>query len=271
MSRKNKEYNGKNKDWLLLVMGLGFLVLFLVAGGLLLRYYIGYRKQQEADREMANVRLQLSGSNYEDLNSAGWMPLGPEEAARSAEEFRKLNSDYVLFLTIPNTDIYYPVVQRDNSYYLHYNFMQERNSHGAIFLDENCKPDGDVLLIHGHHMKDGTMFAKLKQFLDKDFREATPYIYLDFGEGDKPYEVFGVALVDLTNESHFRYEEVPDTKAEREEYIKGFKRTSVWFPGTIDEELSAGTNQIVFLSTCEYGTDDQRLILAAVAIDYERD
>ena len=266
MSRKNKENRGKNKDWLLLVAGLGFLVLFLVAGGLLLRYYIGYRKQQEADREMANIRLELSGSNYDDLNGNGWTPMGPEEAARSAEEFRKLNSDYVLFLTIPNTEIYYPVVQRDNSYYLHHNFAKESNSHGAIFLDENCKPENDILLIHGHHMRDGTMFARLKQFLDKDFREATPYIYLDFGEGDMPYEVFAVALVDLTGESYFVYEDIPNTESEREEYLKGFKRTSVWFSGTIEEELLAGTNQVVFLSTCEYGTDDQRLIVAAAAV-----
>ncbi|MCH5280605.1 MAG: class B sortase [Lachnospiraceae bacterium] len=267
METEKKGKKERNTDRMLLVMGVGFLVLFLVAGGFLLRYYIAYREQLEADQEVANVRLRLSGSDYDDLKVGTWEPMGPEEAARSAQELRRLNPDYVLFLTIPGTPIYYPVVHRDNSYYLHHNFMQETNSHGAIFLDENCEPEDDVLLIHGHHMRDGTMFAELRQFRNKEFREAVPYIYLDFGEGDMPYEVFAVALVDLTGESYFHYEEVPDTKEEREEYLKGFKRSSVWFSGTIDGERLAGTNQLVFLSTCEYGTDNQRLILAAVAVE----
>ena len=101
----------------------------------------------------------------------------------NASVYREKNEDYVAYLYIPDTEIEYPVVQRNNSYYLNHNFYGEKNAHGTIFLDESCSTEDPVLLLHGHHMKDGTMFGSLKQYRDKEFRQAHSEIFLDMGEG----------------------------------------------------------------------------------------
>lgn len=90
----------------------------------------------------------------------------------NASVYWEKNEDYVAYLYIPDTEIEYPVVQRNNSYYLNHNFYGEKNAHGTIFLDENCSTEDPVLLLHGHHMKDGTMFGSLKQYRDKEIGRA---------------------------------------------------------------------------------------------------
>ena len=52
----------------------------------------------------------------------------------NASVYRERNEDYVAYLYIPDTEIEYPVVQRNNSYYLNHNFYGEKNAHGTIFF-----------------------------------------------------------------------------------------------------------------------------------------
>lgn len=249
-------------DRLLLFSGIAFLVVFLGAGCVLLQYYSRYREQKALDESIAGLRQVPGQSGKYSYGGGG---TGSDQDLREAYErnairLKEANPDYIAWITVPGTDIYYPVVQRDNSYYLSHDFMQKVNSHGAIFMDESCKPDDGIILLHGHHMKDGTMFGGLKKFKRKTFRQEQDTIYLDWGEGDEPYRVFAVAMIDLTEEEYFHYNEFPETEEEREAYLKELKHNSLWFDSS--GEMSG---QIVLMSTCEYGTKQQRLVVGAVS------
>lgn len=174
-----------------------------------------------------------------------------------ASVYREINTDYVAYLYIPDTEIEYPVVQRNNSYYLNHNFYGEKNAHGTIFLDENCSPDAPVLLLHGHHMKDGTMFGSLKQYRDKAFRQAHNEILLDMGEGFDTYEVFAILQIDLTKEDYFAYEEIPKDVDSLPKYLKQMQENAAWY------EQPEKEDKLLLLSTCAYGTEDERMVVAA--------
>lgn len=257
--RRNAKEDGKANrgfDGVLLCLGCVFLGVFLVAGYFLLQYYGGYREQKEMDDTVAGLREVPDGSDQDGVGTAEWQ----EAYERSAMKLRETNPDYIAWITVPDTEIYYPVVQRDNSYYLTHDFMQQSNSHGAIFMDESCKIDDGIILLHGHHMKDGTMFGGLKKYKKKEFREEHQIIYLDRGFGDEPYKVFAAALIDLTPEEYFHFNELPGRGEDTEEYLKELKSNSFWYDGSTEID-----GQVVLLSTCEYGTAQQRLVIGAVA------
>ncbi len=260
----------KKTDYILLAAGAVFLIMFCVAGVMLWQYYGDTKKQQEMSSDIAILREQDLTRRADNADKS----VG-ENDGQAAEEMyvglqrgdsllADINPDYVGWISIPDTEIYYPMVQRDNSHYLYYNFYDERDSHGTIFLDEDRQVTDEVILIHGHHMKDGTMFAALKGYKKKEFRSEHPYLYLDFGAGDVEYEIFAVALVDLTQEGYFSYDKFPASEEEKKQYLQKLKANSFWYEAP--EDVS---KQIVLLSTCDYGSDEQRLVVAAIAVETE--
>lgn len=280
MDGKNKESgkSGKASANRLLLTGIIFLVVFCVSGYFLLRYYEEYRKQKELECKIAALESSavsgMTDGNASDDGSTGENAGGNAtadgnvsgETRRNHQVYKDVNHDYIGFLTIPDTNIEYPVVHRDNTYYLNHDFYGEKSRHGTIFLDQSCDGADPVILIHGHHMKDKTMFGTLNDYKREAFRDGHRKIYLDLGNGNQTYVVFGAALVDLTQKSFFRYEQLPQTEKERTAYLQKLQDTSFWFDEHSIQECSG---QIMVLSTCEYATEDQRLIIAAVLYDKE--
>lgn len=93
----------------------------------------------------------------------------------------QINPETIGWLTIPGTDIDYPIVQTDNNdTYLTTGFDGSISASGAIYLD--CDSDRTLTGMHsifyGHHMKDGSMFADLVEFKKKDFFDSHREIIL---------------------------------------------------------------------------------------------
>ena len=70
------------------------------------------------------------------------------------------------WISVTNTAINYPLVQGvDNQYYLTHDHKGEPNIAGAIFFDAVDEPyNGNMTIIYGHSMRDGTMFNNLHFF-----------------------------------------------------------------------------------------------------------
>ena len=73
----------------------------------------------------------------------------------------------------------------DNSYYLTHTFQNERNKVGSIFIETANEADFSDLhtIIYGHNMKNGSMFAGLKNYSSKSYWQAHPYVYIDLADG----------------------------------------------------------------------------------------
>ena len=108
------------------------------------------------------------------------------------------NPDLVAWLTIPGT-LDLPILYRDNTYYLTHDFTGQSNASGALFLDESHPLTSGTqnLLIHGHNMRDGTMFGRLTQYRSLPYLKAHPIFRFSTLYEEEEYAVFAVIRMPL--------------------------------------------------------------------------
>ena len=113
------------------------------------------------------------------------------------------NRDLIGWLNIPGV-IDLPVVYRDNVYYQTHDFDKNKSEAGTLFLDKNHRftETTQNLLIHGHNMKDGTMFGRLAQYeQDIDYYRAHPIVQFSTLWEEETYVIFAVLNVPLDVQS----------------------------------------------------------------------
>ena len=108
---------------------------------------------------------------------------------------KEKNPDCVGWVSIPDTSIDFPVMQKSD-FYLKHDFDGNYTDYGLPFLDERCSLDGsDNLIIYGHHMNDGSMFSELLNYVDEDYCTAHPEIVLETEDGAGTYQIAAVLRV----------------------------------------------------------------------------
>lgn len=146
----------------------------------------------------------------------------------------------------------------DNNYYLNHNYLQEESRAGSIFLDYRNSMDSFSrnTIIYGHRMKDGSMFAQLKKYLDEEFYQSHSTILLDTLYEGMELEVFAA----YRTTTDFYYIET-DFSSDEEymDFIGAIKGKSV-FNANVDINQN---DLIVTLSTCDYGLnrEEGRLVV----------
>lgn len=176
------------------------------------------------------------------------------------------NSDFICWLTIPGTGIDYPVMHTPNDpeFYLHRDFGKNYSGHGTPFLDYKCTTDSDNLLLYGHHMRDGSMFAGLTKFADLSYLAEHNRVQLITADTVKNYEIFCVFKLGEASFGDFTFFEMPEfeTEADFEKYLDGCGRYAVQMANFRPEY---GT-QLVSLTTCEYSHQNGRMVVVAAEI-----
>lgn len=167
------------------------------------------------------------------------------------EKMKKLNSDYACWINIPGTDISYPVVlPEDNDFYLHRTFEKKYLYAGTLFIDAFSEKglDQDNLIIYGHNMKNGTMFADVDQFSEKEFwdEHQDVDVYLE----DREIRMTVVASVVGACDAKLR-------SIDTIEKLKDFCKDKTITNGTIPGEWE----QMYVLVTCNYTGDNYRTYL----------
>ena len=125
------------------------------------------------------------------------------------EKLYARNHDLVGWLTIDEV-LDLPLVYKDNSYYLTHDFDKNKSTSGTLFLDVNhpLRERTQNLLLHGHNMKDGTMFGRLTQYEQNiDYLKAHPFVELSTLWEKESYVIFAVLVVslDVRDERFFDY------------------------------------------------------------------
>ena len=109
------------------------------------------------------------------------------------------NHDLIGWLEIPEI-LDLPVMYRDNSYYLTHDFSGQKTASGAIFLDQSHRftEYAQNLLLHGHNMKDGTMFGRLVHYAqDISYFKRNAFVNVDTLWEEERYVIFAVLRVSL--------------------------------------------------------------------------
>ncbi|MDL2225714.1 class B sortase [Eubacteriales bacterium OttesenSCG-928-M02] len=174
-----------------------------------------------------------------------------------------INSDVVGWIYNPGTVIDYPVVhpkgKEDVHYYLTHTFENKKNSAGAIYVDATSQPDftSRNTTIHGHHMNNGSMFASLEKYKNREYLDEHPVLFLYTPNGNYEIHVFSTYVAHADDP----YTQVAFANDDAfVSFVNGLIKRSMY-----DMEVDvAPTDNIVTLSTCTYNYDDARLVVHGV-------
>jgi len=246
---KRVDNKPKQRRILPLVVFLAGLLLVVFAARAL---WTGWREDVSARNEYDELRSNFELNIESPAENLPYILESPaEDPRRDMSSFLEINPDFVGWLSIEGTALSYPVVQgQDNELYLTTTFNGERNPAGAIFMDYRALNafDTPITMLHGHNMRDGSMFTSLPKYLDPEFLSDHPEITIVTAEGETLiYEVF-----------HAR-------------------RMSAWDPVyTLDFNYAAtveffsatpaGTSRILLLSTCTSDGDRNARVLVYAAL-----
>lgn len=178
----------------------------------------------------------------------------------SVADLLSMNTDCFGWLSISGTNINYPVMHTPDKpqKYLNRNFYGEYSQSGVPFLDSRCNFDSTNLIVYGHNMNNGTMFADLCKYTDYAYFTQNPIVVIETESGVSAYTVFAVMKVKV-DDDWYRFI-TADTKRDYDSKIKYAKTHSLYDTGITPEY----EKQILTLSTCYGGNSDNRILVLAV-------
>ena len=183
----------------------------VLSGG---KIYSELKEQQKEKEDFAAVaeiaELPMTEAPAESVMDAETEPSAePTEqpaAERNIQALIAENADCIGWLSIDGTNISYPVMHTpsDPQKYLRRNFYGKYSQSGVPFLDGRCDIQSTNLIIYGHNMKNGTMFADLKKYVDKDFLSAHRTVKFETADGVQTFTVTEVLKTNISNEWYNR-------------------------------------------------------------------
>lgn len=174
------------------------------------------------------------------------------------------NQDFIGWLRIDGTSINYPVMQSPSApdFYLKHAFDRSDSAHGTPYVQGNCIVGvSDNLVIHGHNMNDGTMFADLCGYEDESFYASHQIIHFDTMDGFGEYEVLAAFKTVSGTEEKFPYQNFVSA-ASAEDFADFIANCKARCP--YDTGVSAHWgDKLITLSTCEYSRPNGRMVVVA--------
>ena len=195
------------------------------------------------------------------------------KTSKDWKKLKDINKDVIAWVKIKDTNVDYPVLQRktdtlDYQYYLYRDIYENYSGYGSVFADFRSDKgiDSKNIILHGHNMKDGSMFENLmgygKYSADMDYYREHPTIEFDTPKGEATYKIisiFKTSTLDAHGE-FFNYltgSFVSD--AEFMNYVYLVRERSLVDTGVTCNE----DDQLLTLSTCSYEYSDFRTVVVA--------
>ena len=218
-----------------------------------------------------------------DKTEVGGEPVQTAVKTQKMEEVYTLNEDSAGWIKIDGTVIDYPVMQtpEDEQYYLNRDFDKKYSAYGCIIADtdsvigtgtraedytDGTRP-GTNIILHGHNMKNGTMFGSLDSYRDKSYEKGHSIIKFSSLDEDREYEICAVFLSQVYKKSQtdvFKYYQFFNAENEDEfnNFYDNIKKMSMYDTGV---DASFG-DEFITLSVCAYHVENGRLVVVGKRI-----
>lgn len=180
---------------------------------------------------------------------------------KELESLLEINSDTVGWLTVPNTNIDYPVVKTtDNDYYLDHNYEKKYDYNGWVFMhyyNSTHNLDKNTIIFAHNRFYSGIMFGTLNEVTKDTWYNNTKENLITFNTlyDNMQFEVFSIYKTSITADY---LKTTFDSDLEWNNFIKMIRERSMF-----QSNVNVGTNdKIITLSTCL--DNDTRLVVHAV-------
>ena len=177
------------------------------------------------------------------------------------------NPDLVGWITIEGTVLDYPVMHtpENGEKYLYKNINGNFDVNGLPFIEDGCSmdPESDNIIIYGHNMNSGKMFASLMKYAKKDYWEEHPTIRFSTLYEEREYKIIAAFYdrVYYKYEDCFKFYQFIDAKDEAhfEEAVSYFKENAEYDTGVTAEY----GDRLITLVTCAYHVKNGRFVVVA--------
>lgn len=222
-----------------------------------------YREGEEEYETLEQfvVKIQKNADQFVSEDESTSFDTGITEVLEvNFDSLTKLNSDCIAWISIPGTNVNYPVVNGiDNKYYVTHTFRKKANKSGAIFMDMRNSSDFSDFntVLYGHNLKNSKMFSDLKRFLNESYFNRNREIIVYTPDKEYHYEIFAVYKT-MEDDSTYRvkfnedgFREHLQSVSEKAEVLK------------VQENVS----KIVTLSTCTNDAEGERIVVIGRLIE----
>lgn len=264
------------------VLNLVQIILFAVAIICVLLYIRDVRENEKQDkvfeeiRERFEIKSVLDSDVYAVSDDGGFESVSVEQENPVSwqdgfnsrkpvyESIQKENADMIGWVHIDDTQIDYPVcyTPSDPEYYLHRDIKKRSSSYGVPFIIGNYEPDSNII-IAGHHMRNGSMFAELMKYVKRDFYDTHRYIHFDSLDQSHVYEVVSVVACDPDGSSVLWEDVMFSDNSDNFEKAWNTVEANQYYDTGIDVKFG---DNLLALVTCEYTHKDGRLMVIAKEI-----
>jgi sortase B len=240
-------------------MGICFGVI-IICCGILFHNHLQKTKQNAEIKELATEVVTVEKSDEEDTDIIHV----------DFNSLKKVNEDICAWISVPGTNINYPVLQskenQDTDYYLNTNLDGSQGYPGSIYIQLRNSRDftDSVTVMYGHNMKNKSMFATLHNYTDGEFFQENPYIYVYTPDENIVYKVFAAVVYDdkLILDYYDDFRDLDDLEI----FIDDVESSK----GNFDREVEISKkDKILGLSTCMSNSPDERYYVWGVKMTDE--
>ena len=263
--------------------------------------YIGMYFWQTGSAENDYAKLEdiyVAGNSRPSSGAQSTTPTNPQKQVMldNLKPIYEMNNDTVGYIHFPTADvsISYPVMQSpyDDDFYLTHKFDKTPNVDVAIgcpYVPLSCDvfAPSDNVIIYGHYLRSGGMFAPLAQYTSQEFWQTHQTFYFDTLYERHTYQIFAVfktAARQQYNGEPYGYPYHKQNNFDSPEAfdkfifdVKGAAFETGGYTGysCIETDIYPQYgDKLLCLSTCEYtlkdpytGEADGRLVIMAYRID----
>lgn len=230
-----------------------YIIIYFSSGSL----STNYRNQATVNQATTTENTLIKNAENHNLN---W------------DKLKEDNNDIYAWIYIPNTNIDYPIVQPNpteaDDFYLNRNIRKQYEFAGSIYTERKTAKDfsDSVSLIYGHNMLNGSMFATLHKFEDKDFFKKNKYIYIYLPYRKLTYKIYAAYVYDdrhILNSFDFTDDKV------LMDYFNYTLNPDSMTKNTRKVKLNLNSKTVT-LSTCTSGAKNTRYLVQGVLIKDEQ-
>ena len=266
--KRRRKAGGKMSRQAKAILAVIIAVIVLAGAGTGIWFYLDSKNVTAAETPREDADPDAAQEDYEAMQAQVVMDNDdPMHRQVDFEALQEVNPDVYAWIWIPGTNIDYPVLQsatKADDYYLNTTIDGKQGYPGAIYTEKyNSTSFADtVTIMYGHNMKNGTMFTALHKYVDKEFFDEHPYIYIYHPDYTLKYQIFAaVAFDDRYILGEYNFQDPDDFQKYLDEL-----RSSI--DGNVNQEIQvAQDTTILTLSTCISEYPDQRWLVNGTIID----
>ena len=177
-----------------------------------------------------------------------------ETAQERHIDWSALPKEVVAWVEVPGTNIDEPIVRATpdapNAYL--YRDVFEQGAYGTPYIDYECALDSRFVMVYGHHMSDGSVFADFANYIDEGYAREHNKIIIHKRNGDVlELEPCAVDVIDANIEGLILSQET--------DFGKIFQAADLKLSN------SPAAEQLFAFTTCSYQTRNSRTTVFAMA------